>query len=486
MTDRESNKNFYITTTLPYVNSEPHVGFALEIIRADAIARYYRLIGHEVCFNTGSDEHGLKVFQKAEEKGMTPQDYVDVSSKKFADLKETLNLSYTLFTRTTDKHHISAAQTFWRKCEEKGDIYKKIYKTKYCVGCELEKTDSELEHDRCPLHPDKEIEIIDEENYFFKFSNYQEKLLALYKSRPDFVLPDFRLNEIKKFIERGLEDFSISRLKSKMPWGIEVPGDSEHVMYVWFDALVNYVSAIGWPENLENFNKWWPAVQYAGKDNLRQQSAMWQAMLMSADLEPSDKIIVNGFITSGGQKMSKSSGNVINPLDIVNEYGTDSLRYYLLREIPLFEDGDFTIENFKSSYNGNLANGLGNLANRILKMAETNLAEPVEVGNSTNMNLIADSLPQEFKDAMESYDINKAMNFIWKEINDMDLFIQTTEPFKLIKTDKEKAIQTIKDLVVRLHDVTNMLIPILPETSEKIRKAILENKKPEVPLFERK
>ncbi len=474
----QHKKNFYITTTLPYVNSDPHVGFAMEIIRADAIARYYRLMGYEVAFNTGTDEHGQKIYQKAQEQGVDTQAYVDDYAARFKNLREALNLSNTHFTRTTDKHHVMAAQEFWKKCDEAGDIYKKSYKTKYCVGCELEKTDSELVDGRCPIHSDKDLEIIEEENYFFRWSKYAQPLLDFYKKDPTFVLPDFRLNEITKFIERGLEDFSISRLKTKMPWGVPVPGDDNHVMYVWFDALVNYIDAVGWPDRMDEFNTWWPGVQIAGKDNLRQQSAMWQAMLMSAKIPNSQKILINGFINSGGQKMSKSLGNVVNPFDVVNEYGTDALRFYLLHDIPSFEDGDFTAESFKSSYNGNLANGIGNLTNRIMKMAETSLTQPVTIPENT--------IPDEYKSAFESFDVNKATKIAWREINEMDSFIQSTEPFKLVKTDPEKAKGIIEELVVRLYKVARMLQPIIPQTSDAIKAAVKANKKPEVALFNRK
>src|SRR3990167_864202 len=275
---------FYITTTLPYVNSDPHVGFAMELIRADVIARFRRLMGEEVMFNTGTDEHGLKIYREAQKKSENPQKYCDEYASKFENLKKALNLSYTNFIRTTDPKHMKAAQEFWRRCGRNDDIYKKMYKTKYCVGCELEKTDSELVDGQCPIHPTMELEIIEEENYFFRFSKYQQKLIDLYENNPRFVVPDFRLNEIKQFVKNGLHDFSISRLKSKMPWGVDVPDDPDHVMYVWFDALVNYISILSWPDDEENFKKWWPVVQIAGKDNLRQQCAIWQAMLMSAGL----------------------------------------------------------------------------------------------------------------------------------------------------------------------------------------------------------
>lgn len=299
-----SSKNFYITTTLPYVNSDPHVGFAMEIVRADAVARFKKLQGYDVFFNTGTDEHGAKIQEKALEKGIPTQQYVDEYVEKFKGLKEVLGLSEDIhFIRTTDEHHKKSAQEFWNICKEKGFIYKKQYKIKYCVGCELEKTDSELVDGKCPIHPNREIELIDEENYFFKFSEFQKPLLDLYKNNPDFVIPSSRFNEIRAFVERGLEDFSISRLKSKMSWGVPVPDDDEHVMYVWFDALVNYISTLGWPENKELFNKFWTegeVVQYAGKDNLRQQSAMWQAMLLAVDIKPTDHIVIDGFVTGEG------------------------------------------------------------------------------------------------------------------------------------------------------------------------------------------
>ena len=318
--------NRYLTTTLPYVNADPHIGFALEIVKADVLARLYALQGDEVFFNTGTDEHGQKLWQEAVKKGVAPQAYVDEYATKFKALKEKLDLYPDLhFVRTTDEHHEVAAQEFWRRCAANGDIYKKNYQIKYCVGCELEKPDSELVHERCPLHPNVDLQLIDEENYFFRFSKYQQSLLDLYASRPDFVVPDFRQKEVRMFVERGLQDFSISRLKEKMPWGIGVPNDPKHVMYVWFDALVNYISTLGWPEDTQTFEKFWGtqeapnALQFGGKDNLRQQSAMWQAMLMSAGLPNSKQILIQGFVTSGGQKMSKKSRKCHQPAQSCGE-----------------------------------------------------------------------------------------------------------------------------------------------------------------------
>jgi methionyl-tRNA synthetase len=474
-------KNFYITTTLPYVNAEPHVGFAAEIIRADIIARSKVLQGYEVFFNTGTDEHGQKLFDEARKNNEDVKEYVDRYAEKFKGLKDLLGLYDSIhFIRTTDQHHIKSAQYFWKLCKDKGDIYKKNYKIKYCVGCELEKTESELVDGRCQFHPNRELEVREEENYFFKWSGYQQKLLDLYQKNPNLVVPDFRFNEIKKFVERGLEDFSISRLKSKMSWGIPVPDDSDHVMYVWFDALINYISTLGWPEDSQNFEKFWvngTPVQYAGKDNLRQQSAMWQAMLMSADLPPTNTIVINGFIQSGGQKMSKSLGNVINPYDVVSEYGRDILRYFVARELSWQEDSDMTMDRLKESYNANLANGLGNLVSRVMKMAETNLEKPIEVSEQEDMD--------EYFDLLNSFEINKATDLIWQKIGQMDQQIQEQKPFSVVKTDPEKGKEIIKDLVIKLYTVALMLNPIMPETSQKIKEYIKANKL-EHPLFLRR
>ncbi|HEY4514642.1 MAG TPA: methionine--tRNA ligase [Candidatus Paceibacterota bacterium] len=468
---------FYITTTTPYVNGEPHIGFAKEIIFADVIARWRKIMGDEVRFNTGTDEHGQKIYEKAGELGKAPQTYVDELAPRFEALKEPLNLSFTDFSRTSSEQHKKAAQEMWKRCMDNGYIYKAKQIIKYCVGCELEKTDSELEDGKCPIHPNRDLEIREEENYFFKFSALQEKLLNFYNSNPSFVIPNFRFNEIKKFVLAGLRDFSISRLKEKMSWGVPVPGDPAHVMYVWFDALVIYISPLGWPQKAD-FDGWWPGTQVCGKDNLRQQTAIWQAMLMAAGLQNSIQVAVLGFITSEGQKMSKSLGNVVNPLDVVKEYGTDALRYYLLREISSFEDGDFTMTRFREAYNANLANGLGNLASRIMKMAETNLISPVTIPEQT--------IPEEFINFMNNLELQKACDYIWNEIGRLDTLIQSSQPFKLIKTEPKKARDIISDLVIDLYTIARMLSAFLPATSGAIKEAIKLNKSFVVPIFPRK
>ena len=468
-------KSFYITTTLPYVNADPHLGHAMELVHADVIARYKVSRGYDVFFNTGTDEHGQKVYKASEEAGLPPQEYTDKFAKRFLALQETLGLSQGLhFIRTTNAEHKKAAQEFWKLCDEAGDIYKKNYEVKYCEGCELEKTDSELENGRCPIHPNKDIEIREEENYFFRFSKYGERLIEIYDKDPDFMIPDFRLNEMRALIDRGLEDFSISRLKEKMPWGVEVSGDSQHVMYVWFDALVNYVSTLGWPSDTKSFERFWEdgtPVQMAGKDQVRQQAAMWQAMLLSAGLPPTRHIVIHGFINYEGQKMSKSLGNVVDPFELLSEYSVDVLRYFLLREINQFEDSDISRDRLRESYNANLANGLGNLVARIMRLAEDHLDTPVEISEDVNDEYVSREL--------DRFNIHKSINYIWEEIGKLDLLIQESKPWE------SKDQEAISSLVSKLGEIARTLAPFMPETSQLILEAISKNKMPDT-LFPRK
>lgn len=482
-----ADKNFYITTTLPYVNAKPHIGFALEIVQADTLARYHALAGDNVFFNAGTDEHGLKIYKKALEEKKDPQDYVDEYAAKFDALKKALKLSYNNFIKTTAPHHKKAAQELWKICIKNGFIKKGIYKAKYCVGCELEKQDSELVNGKCPIHPNLEIDYIDEENYFFKFSKFQEKLLALYKNNPDFVKPAHRLKEIKNFVKDGLQDFSISRLKEKMPWGVEVPGDKEHVMYVWFDALTNYISALGWPNDVEKFEKFWGtidnpnAIQVAGKDNLRQQSAMWQAMLMAGGLPPTKQVFIHGFITSGGEKMSKSLGNIVDPFEYVQNYGTDALRYYLLAKISPSEDSDFTREKFEESYNADLANGLGNLIARVTKLVEMHCN-----GKVPEIKKVADNHPLRINENIHNwkkswsdidkfvpqFQFDKALESVWKFITEADRYINENKPWELAKTNKNEFNWVIYGLLDSIRQIAWQINPFLPDTSKNIAKIL--------------
>lgn len=462
-------EKFYITTTLPYVNAEPHIGFALEIIQADVIARKKRQEGKDVVFNTGTDEHGLKIYQRALAEKKEPQAYVDEYAVKFDNLKHALNLSYTNFIRTTDPYHVAAAQAFWRRCALAGDITKKVYKVKYCVGCELEKTDSELNDGRCPLHPQLTLEVREEENYFFAFSHFGERLLAFYKANPDFVVPHSRLHEIESFVATGLSDFSISRLKEKMPWGVPVPDDENQVMYVWFDALVNYISTLGWPEDEKNFSALWPGVQIAGKDNLRQQSAMWVAMLLSAGLQPPKQIYIHGFITANGQKISKSAGNTVDPFDLVSRFGTDAVRYFLLREMHPYEDGDYTEVKFQGRYNADLANGLGNFAART-----TTLASKFEYFEKEKVSPLFEEKITEARGkidaALQEYRFHEALAAIWELVSFGDGYVNETKPWS--ERDEAKRKNAVFQLIILLDNIAGMLEPFLPETAKKISAGI--------------
>lgn len=459
-------KRKYITTTLPYVNADPHIGFAYEILEADVLARYWRSRGDDVFFNTGTDEHGQKIADRADEKGISRQSYVDHYAEEFRRLEKSLDLSPDAFIRTTDEKHIHAAQEIWKRCAENGDIYKKKYSGLYCVGCESFKTDGDLVDGKCPEHL-KEPEHVEEENYFFALSKYQA-YLEEYLGKDGVIVPEWRRQEALNFVKSGLEDFSISREKARLDWGIPVPDDENQVMYVWFDALTNYISTLGWPKDEDgNFKKFWEegeTLQVAGKDQVRFQSVMWQAMLKSAGLPATKTVLYHGFINSGGQKMSKSLGNVISPYELVEKYGTDATRYLLLRHVHPFEDTDITWERLDEWYTANLVNGLGNLTSRILKMSET---YGVVLSESLNE---ASALGET---------IQKTLDDIWARISNLDLYIQKEEPFKKIKFDEDGAKMDVEHLLRELQGITAQLSPFMPATSEAILTAIRENKKPE-------
>lgn len=473
-------KPLYLTTTLPYVNADPHIGFALEMVQADILVRCRKLMGDEVFFNTGTDEHGLKIFQKAKEEGKGTQAYVDEYAAKFRSLKETLGLSDDIhFIRTTDPHHKAAAQAIWKTCLAKGDIYKKKYKGLYCVGDEMFLKESDLVDGKCPNHPSMTPMEVEEENYFFRLSNYQQQLEE-YLSRDGVILPEWRREEALAFVKAGLEDFSVSRESARLPWGVPVPDDEGQVMYVWFDALTNYISTLGWPDDAEGkFKKFWAegeVVQMAGKDQVRFQSIMWQAMLMSAGVKNTDRVVYHGFINSGGKKMSKSLGNVIDPQSIVVEYGTDALRYFLARHVHPFDDSDVTMERFKESYNADLANGIGNLAARIMTLSEKYVLEKVAKREPT-----ADM----YRHLGDTYRFDVYLDSVWSLIQGLDRHITETEPFRVVKEDPEKGAEILRELRDGLYSVAAQLRPVMPQTAAKLEEAILENKKPEN-LFPRK
>jgi|SRR3989344_2057171 len=465
----------YITTTLPYVNADPHLGHALEFVQADALARAWRLAGETVFFSIGTDEHGQKIFEAAEKDGQEVQAYADHYACEFQKLCTALDLSNDSFIRTTDPVHIKAAQEMWRRCDIAGDIYKKSYTGMYCVGCESFKTEKEIVDWHCIIHTNLQLEEITEENYFFRFSKYADRLTD-YLSSPITIIPEWRREEAVAFVKGGLEDFSISREKKRISWGIPVPNDDAQVMYVWFDALVSYISTLGWPSSAEAtegkpdlFQKFWvegKTLQMAGKDQVRFQSLMWQAMLMSVDIKTTDTVFYHGFITSGGQKMSKSLGNVISPYELVKKYGTDATRYILLRHINPMEDSDVTWERLDEWYTANLANGLGNLVARVMKLSET-YNPSVNIFISPESGKIVD------------FKFNQALDEIWAEIKACDDFITTKEPFKLVKTNPEEGRRIIAETINSLQKIASMLHPFMPHTAEAITRAVRENKKPD-------
>ncbi|MEK9168507.1 MAG: methionine--tRNA ligase [Patescibacteria group bacterium] len=473
-------EKFYITTAIDYVNASPHLGHALEKVQADAIARYKRLLNKEVYFLTGVDEHGIKIVRSAQGAGKNVENFVDENSAKFRELTKKLNISNDDFIRTSDKNrHWPGARLLWKKLVEVGDIYKGKYSGYYCVGCEAYIKESDLINGKCPYHY-AEPEKIEEENYFFRLSRYADEIKKRIESGELKILPESGKNEILAVIRKGIEDISFSRPVEKLAgWGVPVPNNDSQLMYVWCDALANYVSALGYGSGDEsNFQKFWPAdLHVIGKDILRFHALIWPAMLMSAKLPLPKKLFVHGFIISDGKRMSKTLGNVIDPFDLIERYGVDAARYYLLREITPFGDGDITEKKFKEAYNANLANGLGNLVARIMKMSEQYL-------KSEKFKVESGKLPENYKKFMDSFELSKVMDLIWQKISEMDLYIQKIQPFKLVKEDEEKAKKILRELVSGLWDIALMLKPFLPKTSEKIIIAIQSNKMPEA-LFPR-
>lgn len=470
----------YLTTTLPYVNADPHVGFALEAVQADFLARTWRAEGEEVFFSTGTDEHGQKIAEAAVKAGQEPQAYVDHYAAEFQKLKELLDLSNDTFIRTTDPAHIAAAQEIWRRCAAAGDIYKKAYEGLYCVGCEAFYTEKELVDGKtCPIHQ-KEAVVLKEENYFFAASKYGEFLIE-YLSREESITPEWRRAEALAFVANGLEDFSISREAARLSWGIPVPGDDTQVMYVWFDALTNYISTLGWPDDSQGqFAKFWEqgwVQQVAGKDQVRFQSLMWQAMLKSAGIKNTDAVFYHGFITSGGQKMSKSLGNVISPTTVVDTYGAEALRYILLRHVSPADDSDLTDESIREHYTANLTNGIGNLVARVMKLAEEHLPHSVEV---LDAHL---ELDETFRGLVDAFRFNEALEHVFKMVGDADAYMTEHKPFSFIKSGdavaREKAKKDIEFLVQELARIATHLAPAMPRTAAAIHTAVRKNEKPE-------
>ncbi|KKQ53372.1 methionine--tRNA ligase [Candidatus Woesebacteria bacterium RIFCSPHIGHO2_01_FULL_39_17] len=472
-----AKKKYYLTTAIPYVNAKPHIGHALEYVIADAIHRYQDLIGNDVYFVSGADENALKNVQAAEKAGVPVQQFLNENSKTFADFYKLLEVDLDEFRRGTDqKHHWPGVQKLWKLVDKNGDIYKKKYKGLYCVGCEEFKTEKDLVDGKCPDH-DKVPEEVEEENYFFKLSKYQDKIFKLIESDEYKIIPSKRKNEILSFIKDGLTDISISRSNERARGvGVPVEGDNSQKAYVWFDALNIYQTAVGFGYDENLWKEWWPAdLHIIGKDIIRFHAVYWPAILLSASLPLPKRLLVHGFITSGGRKMSKSIGNVIDPYKVIEKHGVETTRYFLLSQIPTLDDGDLTIDKFENVYQADLANGLGNLVSRVAGMAErADFKAPSEK-----------SLPfsKEVVEAVEKYKLDEALSFIWYRIKRADVFINKRGVWNLNGKQKEAA---LTNLINRIRQIAYDLKPFLPKTAQKIEKQFKGPKiRSEKPLFPR-
>lgn len=458
-----STSNYYVTTSIPYVNADPHIGFGLELVATDVLARYARQQGNNVIFSTGTDEHGGKIAEKAAEKGISPQEFTDDISQRFKNLAETLNISVDRFIRTTDTAHEERAQLIWKALQD--DIYKSKYIGWYCTGDEAFFTEAEVKENKgvCPNH-NRPYEKVEEENYFFRLSKYNDDIKKAIESGSFQIVPKTRRNEILSVINDGLEDISISRPKDKISWGIPVPGDPHQVMYVWFEALMNYITVLGYPEH-EDFKKFWPAnVQVIGKDIIRFHAAIWPGMLLALGLPLAKTLYVHGFITNDGKKMSKTLGNVVAPSDITDKYGADAFRYFILRHIPSYEDGDFSWDKFEAAYNNELANELGNVVNRTVAMI-------VKYQDS----LIGDIPAPEhdialYKEALEHCRFDRALDEVWAQIRGLNQYIDEEKPWMIAKAgDSDHLREVLAYQASSLLQIGELLEPFLPKTALKIR-----------------
>lgn len=473
------NPKFYVTTAIDYVNSSPHIGTAYEKIATDVLVRFRKLEGYDVRFQMGNDEHSINVKRSADAAGLSPKAYCDGMEEKFTSVWKSLNINYDGFIRTTDPEHQKSVQKLFQIILDKGDIYKDKYEGWYCESCEAFLTDKDLEDGKCPNHKTTP-KWLKEENYFFALSKYQEKLLAHIKKHPEFILPEGRRNEVIKMIEMGLQNISVSR--SSFDWGIELPHDPDHVVYVWFDALINYITAVGYGTDEKKFDKWWPAQMHiVGKDIIRFHCVIWPAMLMSAGIPLPKTIFAHGFVYLKGEKMSKSLGNVVTPLDITKTYGEDPLRYYLMREVPFGKDADFTWEHFIERYNGELANGLGNLVSRTLGMIKQYLSGEVPVcatSKETIDNEFKDkilSIPSQTKAALELQDggifFNNALAGIWEGITASDRYINDNKPWVLNKDGNVERIKIVLSHVAEAIRILSLLMhSFIPRSAENIWK----------------
>jgi methionyl-tRNA synthetase len=467
-------KHYFVTTSIAYVNSVPHVGFAMELVQADVLARYHRLKGEQVFFETGTDEHGIKVYRTAAEKGVTPQELTDSNSSQFSELTRAIHASNDFFVRTTSPDHKRGAQKLWEKMAAQGDIYRATYEGLYCVGCEAYILQKDLVDGLCAIHK-KAPEFLKEENYFFRLSKYSSKIRQLIESDTLKIVPEARKNEMLNIIGEGLPDVSFSRPRGMLPWGVPVPGDDSQVMYVWCDALSNYITGIGYEEEGSQFQAFWPAdVHLIGKDILRFHAGVWIGMLLSAELSVPRQIYVHGFITADGQKMSKSIGNVVDPFAYIEEFGADPLRYYLLKEIPTTDDGDFTRDRFLACYSSDLGNNFGNLVYRVFSMHEkyfdSKISKRVMDDPVTMLSSVGNL--QEFISmyhrAIDRFDLKAALEIVWIFAGIGNEYVDKMKPWALAKTDMDALAEVMYRLLELIRIIGLLLAPFLPTTSEKL------------------
>lgn len=469
-------QKFYITTSIPYCNARPHVGFAMELLQADCLARYHRLLGEETYFLTGTDEHGMKLVQTAREAGMPPQEFADLNAGAFQELTQFLGASNDGFIRTTSDSHKRGAQKLWEAIAADDGFYKKSYEGLYCVGCEAYVTEKDLVNGNCPTHQKPPV-AFKEENYFFRYHKYLPQVKEALEKGEIQVLPASRKTEILNLINTSIEeklDISFSRPSKTLEWGVPVPGDESQTMYVWCDALSNYITALDYEHDGELFRKFWPASAHViGKDILRFHAGFWPAMLLAAKLPMPKAIYVHGYITSGGQKMSKSLGNVVDPFEVGGKYGVSALRYYLLREIPTTEDGDFSFTRFEALYQGELANNLGNLVSRVFTMIEKYSGGKVPAVSRDEK--IENEILKTWKDYqahMSQFNLKAALEKVFALLTLTNQYIDTTKPWELAKREPTEVLKILYHLLEMLRHASFMLAPFLPDTAQKIQDAL--------------